>query len=162
MGVGWPASQTPPGIDSPVAAIYTSGRRAFAARTASLDSRVYPSGFSALPGSQTIGRSRQSTTATGAGDATGLCAGEVRRWSRGHSSSNATASNVQQPPERGTLRDFSRAKSATGPEDIAPPTRCRHLTKRRAESCKQSINSDLLRVSTRARPGGQAGSYSAC
>ncbi|KAI8492501.1 hypothetical protein Bbelb_299540 [Branchiostoma belcheri] len=31
----------------------------------------------------------QSTTATGAGDATGLCAGEVRRWSRGHSSSNA-------------------------------------------------------------------------
>ncbi|KAI8491093.1 hypothetical protein Bbelb_311340 [Branchiostoma belcheri] len=35
-----PASQTPPGLDSPVAVIYTSGRRAFAARTASLDSRV--------------------------------------------------------------------------------------------------------------------------
>ncbi|KAI8520911.1 Sperm-associated antigen 17, partial [Branchiostoma belcheri] len=32
-----PASQTPPGLDSPVAVIYTSGRRAFAARTASLD-----------------------------------------------------------------------------------------------------------------------------
>ncbi|KAI8493267.1 hypothetical protein Bbelb_292710 [Branchiostoma belcheri] len=29
-----------PGLDSPVAVIYTSGRRAFAARTASLDSRV--------------------------------------------------------------------------------------------------------------------------
>ncbi|KAI8518146.1 hypothetical protein Bbelb_041630 [Branchiostoma belcheri] len=38
LGVG-PASQPPPGLDSPVAVIYTSGRRAFAARTASLDSR---------------------------------------------------------------------------------------------------------------------------